>query len=348
MSPFWKNAILSIFLIPIFFILGWILSGTEISEEEFSRLDGKREIRVESSGYNRRAGNLVLVQLEFDPEYYSREDRFRSWLEKPLLLAKEKGWLDKTTLVIYPAEIGNYLFLLNQRKEVFRSENEIDAWNSSLWISRLSPFRAGVAAFSEEETRFKIAKKSEETYERIFSELSKLYGVHILAGTIALPGPKITEKGLEIHPGNWEERGFLFGPDGKIYGVSTPRKKVRSGSVFSELVAGSDSAQEEFWIASPPFAKVGVLFGNAIRVPETEDAVKKTFVSRWIVFGSKEGDGQIRDWFSKAGFESSGQVLFFGSIWKEAFSGTSFIKTRYGNLEPKESLKGPALLNLYL
>ncbi|TGK21240.1 hypothetical protein EHO61_05195 [Leptospira fluminis] len=348
MSPFWKNAILSIFLIPIFLIVGWILSGTEISEEEFSPLDGKREIRAESSGYNRRAGNLLLVQLEFDPKYYSREDRFRSWLEKPLLLAKEKGWLDKTTLVVYPAEIGNYLFLLNQRKEIFTTENEIEAWNSSLRFSRLSPFRVGVAVFSEEETRFKIAKKSEEAYERIFSELSKLYGVHILAGTIALPGPKMTEKGLEIHPGNWEERGFLFGPDGKIYAASTPRKKVRAGSVSSELVAGADSVQEELWVASPPFAKVGILFGNGIRIPETEDAVKKTFVSRWVVFGAQEGDGQVRDWFSKAGFESSGQVLFSGSIWKETFSGASFIKTRYGNLEPKEGPKGPALLNLYL
>lgn len=134
MNPFWRNAIASLFLVPIFFGIGWLLSGKTIGDEDFISGLPRNEIRFYSSGYNRKSGNILLLQLEFKPEYYSKEDRLRDWLEKPLIIAKEKGLLDKSTIVVYPPEIGNYLFLVGQRSEVFQAESEIGSWKRAVFL----------------------------------------------------------------------------------------------------------------------------------------------------------------------------------------------------------------------
>ncbi|EQA35377.1 hypothetical protein LEP1GSC047_1560 [Leptospira inadai serovar Lyme str. 10] len=348
MNPFWRNAIASLFLIPIFLGIGWLLSGKTLGEEDFISGLPQNEIGSYSSGFNRKSGNILLLQLEFKPEYYSKEDRLRTWLEKPLIIAKENGWLDKSTVVVYPPEIGNYLFLIGRRSEVFQAESEIGSWKRTIFFTRISYDGLRNGLLFEDEIAHFLAKISAERYRRIFGTLSKTYGVTIVAGSIILPSPKIAEDLISIGPGNWEERSYLFTPDGKLYNGSLKRTKFKDGSLSSYLSSQSDRIESEVWTIPFHFAKLGFLYGEEFGPPEMEDIVRKTFVTRWIALGSPTEEGKFREWISKSNFETSGEISFFGKAWDRRLPGTSFIKTRYGIPEPKESGKGTVLLNIYL
>ncbi|EQA46018.1 hypothetical protein LEP1GSC050_3240 [Leptospira broomii serovar Hurstbridge str. 5399] len=348
MNPFWRNAIASLFLIPIFLGIGWLLSGKTIGEGEFISGLPQSGIQFYSSGFNRKSGNILLLRLEFKPEYYSKEDRLRTWLEKPLIIAKEKDLLDKSTVVVYPPEIGNYLFLMGQRSEVFQADSEIGSWKRAVFFTRISYGGLRNRLLFEDEIANFLAKTSVERYQRIFATLSKTYGVNIVAGSIILPSPKIMEDLISISPGNWEERAYLFTPDGRLYNGSLKRTKFKDGSLSSYLNSQPNKIESEVWTIPFNFAKIGFLNGEEFGSPEMEDIVKKTFVSRWIALGSPTEEGKFREWISKSNFETSGEISFFGTAWGRKLPGTSFIKTRYGNPEPKESGKGTILLNIYL
>ncbi len=343
MSPFFRNAIASLVLVPILLFAGWVLSPTPLSDEEFQARLPKKEIKNLSLGWDRRSGNLLLVQLDFKSEYFSKEDRLRNWLEEPLLLAKEKGWLQNSTLVVYPPEIGNYLFLIDSRKEILDSSTESGAWNLYLFFRRILPKNLSIL-FSAESASFAVAEESTERYQRIFGSLAKIHGVQILAGSICLPSPLIKEGKLLIQPGNWEERAYIFDSGGKLTEGSLLRVRSRD----SNQTANSENIHPNVWVANLSFGRIGVLFSEDLKSPELEDAVKKTYISKWVGLGSIEDEGKFREWVKNSSFETSGQVQFSGKAWDYEFPAKSFAKTRYGSPEPGEGQKGNLLINIFL
>lgn len=345
MSPFVRNALASLVLVPIFAFIGWLLSGVSLSEEEFQKRISKKEIKSVSLGWDRRSGNLLIVQLEFKPEYFTREDRFRAWLEEPLAIAKEKGWLQNSTIVTFPPEIGNYIFLMDSRKELLDSENIDSAWNWALFFQRIS-LKNFSHILNGEAVSFEIAQDSKERYERIFGDLAKMYGVSILAGSICLPSPEVKEGKLSIKPGEWQERAYIFDPSGKFLEGSLLRTSTQKSE--SVPVAGSEKEiLPEVWVANLPSGRLGILFTEDLKSPQMEEIVKKTYVSKLIGLGSQEDEGKFREWIKNSSFESSGQVQFSGKVWNQEFPAKSFAKTRYGSPEPIEGQKGNLIINIF-
>ncbi|TGK07030.1 hypothetical protein EHO59_02635 [Leptospira semungkisensis] len=347
MSPFVRNAVISFLLLPIFLFIGWILSGTGLSDEDFQNRISKKETKTVTLGWDRRSGNLLLVQLEFKPEYFTREDRLRAWLEEPLLLAKEKGWLQKTTIVAYPPEIGNYFFLIDSRKEILDADKEHSAWNMAVFFQRILPTNLASFSIGEDTSTFQIADSSKERYQRIFSTLSKIYGVQILAGSICLPSPEVKEGKLLIRPGNWEERAYIFDSEGKFAEGSLLRTRSRDMEIEKNSQTNPNEIPPNIWVANLSFGRIGVVFTEDLKSPALDEMVKKTYISKWIGLGSVEDEGKFREWIKNSSFESSGQVQFSGKTWDYEFPGKSFAKTRYGSPEPLEGQKGNLLINIF-
>lgn len=342
MSPFARNAIASLILVPLFAFIGWILSGVPLSDEDFRTGPPKKEFKNVSLGWDRRSGNLLILQLDFKPEYFTREDRLRAWLEEPLAFANEKGWLQKSTLVVYPPEIGNYLFLMGSRKEILNQATESSAWSRNLFFQRFLFKNVKGLHLSEDSISYSSAEESKERYQRIFSSLAKIYGVDILAGSIRLPSPSAKEGILSIQPGNWEERAYIFNSEGKLIEGSL----LKNGSrIFGPESKGNVS---NVWVANVGFGRIGISFTEDLKNPDFEEASKKTYVSRWIGLGSVEDEGKFKDWIKNSSFETSGQIQFSGKAWDYEFPGKSFAKTRYGTPEPSDAQKGTILINIYL
>ncbi|TGL60944.1 hypothetical protein [Leptospira sarikeiensis] len=340
MSPFVRNVIASLFLVPIFVFLGWLLSGVSLSEEEFQKRITKKETKLVSLGWDRRSGNLLIVQLEFKPEYFTKEDRFRAWLEEPLLVAKEKGWLQNSTIVAFPPEIGNYLFLMDSRKELLDLETEDSAWDWAIFFKRILPKNLFQHLFNGEAVSLQIAEDSKERYERIFGNLARMYGVQILAGSICLPSPEIKEGKLSIKEGEWQERAYIFDSSGKFLEGSLLRTNSHKSLPEKEILP-------EVWVANLSSGRLGVVFTEDLKSPQLEELVKKTYVSKWIGLGSEEDEGKFREWIKNSSFESSGQIQFSGKGWNREFPAKSFAKTRYGSPEPIEGQKGNLIINIF-
>lgn len=100
MSPFWKNATVSLILIPVFLGIAYIFSGKQISSEQYNKLTQK-EYQVLSNGYDRNAGNIVVIQPEWKLENFSSEERFLKSIELPLKQARQKGFLKKAPLLFF-------------------------------------------------------------------------------------------------------------------------------------------------------------------------------------------------------------------------------------------------------
>lgn len=342
MSPFARNALASLILVPILIFFGWILSGAVLDDEEFLARTPKKEIKTVSLGWDRRSGNFLIVQLDFKPEYFTREDRLRAFLEEPLNIAKEKGWLQKSTLVVYPPEIGNYLFLTGSRREILESGTETSAWDLHFLFRKFSPDSLRFLLSRKENLELQISKESLEKYERVFSALAKMYEVQILAGSICLPSPTLKDSKISIQLGAWEERAYIFDTDGKILDGSLLRTKPRGE------VSGTQNSPPQVWVANLNSGRAGILFSEDLKSPELEEAVKKTYVGKWIGLGSVEDEGKFKEWIKNSSFESGALAEFSGKAWDYEFPGKSFAKTRYGSPEPLEGQKGNLLINIYL
>ncbi|WP_125169840.1 hypothetical protein [Leptospira perolatii] len=343
---------LSLFLFPIFLGIGWYITESPLNDLDFQSIGHPEETKTLSVGFNRKGGNVLLVQPEFHPEYYSREDRFEAWIESFLRLAKGKGWIEKSTLVVYPPEIGNYFFLHDQRREVFFSPNEIEAWEKVSFYRSISWRELSNGSFTKVQVEHSIAKEMFDTYVRIFSNLSRLYNAFIIGGSILLPPLEIQGTEIKLSEGKWEEKVFLFKPDGTFSLVQIKKDNYRSNSLGEYLNQGVSRnvspVTEKLGIVQFPFARFGFLFKEDFKDPSLSEAIRKTFVSRWIALGSVQDDGLFQDWAKQSNLETTAQVIFSGTGFKTDFPGNSFVKSRYGVPEPKPEAKGPYLINLYL
>ncbi|XDD50340.1 hypothetical protein AB3N59_00515 [Leptospira sp. WS92.C1] len=348
MTPFWKNAITSLILIPIFLGIASIFSGKEVSTEQYNVLNHK-EYPILIAGYDRNAGNVLVIQPEWKLEDFSSEERYLKSIEAPLKQAEQKGLLKKNTLVVFPPHMGSFLYFMNARQEVFKQKTLEEAWS---FLKLENSFKDTIGWI--------IGKKSDpyqkvsSSYQRIFSNLSRTYGVFILPGSVFLPDG-IFENGNFIpnQNGDWKEFAFLFQPDGKISKETLSRKpseiwkknlsQLNPGGNVSGNVAETSLITIQF-----PFARFGIFYLEDFKDPAFQEKVKKTFVSRIIAIGEESSEAQLKDWAVKSNFESTIRVIPSGVLLDRNYGGGSYVKTRYGAPTPGVNSREPLILNLFL
>nr|OCA01295.1 Uncharacterized protein A9P81_0516 [Leptospira interrogans serovar Copenhageni/Icterohaemorrhagiae] len=201
MILFWKNVAASFILIPIFLGIAYIFSGKQISSEQYNPLT-RKEYQILTNGYDRNAGNVVVIQPEWRLENFSSEERFLKFVEAPLKQAKQNGLLKKNTLVVFPPHTGSFLYFLNSRQEVFKKANLEEAFH---FIKLEILFKSIFGLNTEQKPN------PSSTYLRIFSNLSRTYGVYILPGSILTPIEN-SNPDFKI----WQEVVYIFDPNKQI------------------------------------------------------------------------------------------------------------------------------------
>ncbi|MBM9579098.1 hypothetical protein JWG45_18280 [Leptospira sp. 201903070] len=348
MTPFWKNTIASLILIPIFLGIAFIFSGKEISSEQYAALK-RKEYQILTAGYDRNAGNILVIQPEWRLEDFSSEERFLKSFENPIKQAKQKGLIKKNTLVVLPSHTGSFLYFLNARREVFSAPNLERAF---FLLSLEIRFKNWIGLITGQKTD--PYSKISSTYQRIFSNLSRTYGIYLLPGSILLPGARLEDGNLTSNSeGEWKEFAFLFEPDGKIakeflsHNPSEIWKKDLSK--FTENNFSSLEEDDRSLITFQfPFARFGIFYLEEFKNPEFQDKIKKTFVSRIIAIGEESSETFLKEWATKSNFESTIRVIPSGSLIDQEYEGGSYVKTRYGAPTPGVNSREPLILNLFL
>ncbi|ABJ74842.1 hypothetical protein [Leptospira borgpetersenii] len=349
MSPFWKNATVSLILIPVFLGIAYIFSGKQISSEQYNKLTQK-EYQVLSNGYDRNAGNIVVIQPEWKLENFSSEERFLKSIELPLKQARQKGFLKKSTLVVFPPHTGSFLYFLNSRQEVFRSNTLEEAFN----FIKLEIFLKSTIG-SNTTRKSNPYEEASAAYLRIFSNLSKTYGVYILPGSILMPIGKVDPE--SPNPEVWQEVVYIFDPnkqislkDNILTRTPTAMWMKNLAALRSPEIANASGVMEDksLTIYQFPFARFGIFYLDDFKNPEFQEKVKKTFVSRLIAIGENSSETQLKEWATKSNIESTIRTIPSGSFLDKNYGGGSYIKTRYGFPTPGVNSREPLLLNLFL
>ncbi|MDV6234116.1 hypothetical protein CH379_000520 [Leptospira ellisii] len=359
MTPFWKNTIAALVLLPIFFIIAVLFSGKPISDEQYNSVP-RKEYQILSAGYDRNAGNVLAIQPEWRLEDFSSEERFLKSLEAPLKQAQQKGLIKKNTLVVFPAHTGSFLYFLHSRRDVFKRsglEEAFQVLRYDLFLRRSVDRLSGETKDSVYETA--------RVYRRIFSNLARTYSVYLLAGSI-VSGETALETILkeekngnvfsETENGEWEEISLLFQPDGKtakeILHRPASENWKRYLSVFQGNVPSTTSSapatDNPLITFQFPFARFGIFYLENLKDEEFQERVKKTFVSRIVAIGETSSETFLKDWASKSNFESTVRIVPSGSYLDLNYGGGSYIKTRYGAPAPGVNSREPLILNLFL
>ncbi|UTW57373.1 hypothetical protein KFE96_10950 [Kordiimonas sp. SCSIO 12603] len=174
---------------------------------------------TESFGTNTQKGNVVGIEPFMVPLDYATPARFEAKIGGYIKEAQGKGWINEGTIILLPEHIGTWLAATNSGTRVYNASSTFAAMRP-LIFQNLLQFLKNLyifdntdnvsAAFLRTQT-----KQTARAINTVFSNLSKKYGVTIVAGSSALMTPGVYPNALTYGHGPIFNTGFVFGPDGK-------------------------------------------------------------------------------------------------------------------------------------
>ena len=201
-------------IITLYFL--WAYSERELVENNVET----GELYFSEQGDSLSGSNFIAIQAFMLPQDYQSEITFYNKLDFYLQQAKLKNWLSNKTIVVFPEYLGTWLVVAEEKQSIYRNKT-IEQGLSTMVLSNIFSF-VKAYMFAKEEDRVKDAvfrmkaQKMATIYSKVFSQLSKKYGVYIVGGSIILPKPVVENNKITVGKGNLFNISFLFHPDGKI------------------------------------------------------------------------------------------------------------------------------------
>lgn len=166
---------------------------------------------------------LIGIEPYLTQFQYSTEEAFYLEVSRYLNRAKSEGYIIKdNTVVILPEYIGTWFAITEEDKSLFADDSLESAMTGLVKnhiFSFLTTYLFGKshAEDSLKETLFRIkAKSMAKIYQSVFSRLAREYGVAIIAGSIILPQPKVSNGTIIVTDGPLENVSFYFHSDGSV------------------------------------------------------------------------------------------------------------------------------------
>ncbi|WP_026953717.1 hypothetical protein [Algoriphagus vanfongensis] len=182
--------------------------------------------------------NVVAIQPMMEVADYLTQDRYFRKLELYLEKAKSEGLIKYKTIVVLPEHIGSLLFLSGEKHKLAEKATYKEV-EDILLLSNIFDFSVAYLQSDEEQNRKHAAilrmksKAMSEVYFQTFSTLAKTYQVHLVAGSITLAGPYVSDGQL------------LTDFEQPLYNISLvfdPEGELLQGPVFKKSIALSDSS----------------------------------------------------------------------------------------------------------
>lgn len=218
------------------------------------RLDEIKEI-----GRDNHRGNLLGIQPFMIPSDYATEDIFSTKLDSYLTIARQKGWLTKGTIVVWPEGLATWLICTGEGQAVYQAPTMSRAMRA-LVLNHALPFARNLMSAREKDKvtasllRTK-AKAMAHLYQATFSKLSQQYAVTMVAGSIWLPSPHVKEGRIEVGNGPLYHVSAIYGPDGLAH-TCLVRKAFLSPTEMPFIASGS---VVDLPVFNTPAGKLGVL-----------------------------------------------------------------------------------------
>ncbi|MCU1748788.1 nitrilase-related carbon-nitrogen hydrolase [Pseudomonas sp. 6D_7.1_Bac1] len=326
-------------------------------------------------------GNLLGIQPELFPTDYQSPEHLHRKLAAYLQQARERGLLNEKTIVVLPEHIGTWLMVSGEKDELYQADTLDDAMNWLAVSNPLSFFRALISAkgdnrLDDAHLRMK-AKSMAKQYQTLFGGLAKEFGVTLVAGSIVLPEPSVSDGTLNIGRGALYNSSLVFGRDGLPIGQ--PQRQL--SPAFDEQGLTQPSADQVINVIDTPAGRLGVLIGNDSWYPDNyrklNDQGAQLIAVPAFVKGRGAWDKPWRGYKGpltpseirlKPGELSEGQawhrltltsqrpisqanagvsVFLRGQFWDQGSAGQSFLSSNGQHFADREA-HGARLLNIWL
>ncbi|MGZ0716374.1 carbon-nitrogen hydrolase family protein [Pseudomonas palleroniana] len=213
-------------------------------------------------------GNLLGIQPELFPADYQSLERLHLKLAAYLQKARDQGLINSKTVVVLPEHIGTWLMLGGEKNELYQAIHLKDAMN---WLSASNPFlfaRAWLSATGDNRMddaylRMKASAMARD-YQTLFGGLAKEFGVTLVAGSIALPNPNVSQGQLQIGLGALYNASLVFGADGTPLGQ--PQRQLYP--IYDERGFIQPGAEDVVSVVDTPAGRLGVLVGSDSWYPD--------------------------------------------------------------------------------
>ena len=213
-------------------------------------------------------GNLLGIQPELFPADYQSLERLHLKLAAYLQNARDQGLINDKTIVVLPEHIGTWLMLTGEKNEVYQALHLKEAMN---WLSISNPVqfvRAWISATGADRMddaylRMKAPAMARD-YQVLFGGLAKEFGVTLVAGSIALPNPSISQRQLQIGHGALYNASVVFAADGLPIG--DPQRQLYPIYDEREFIQPGD--ENVVSVVDTPAGRLGVLVGSDSWYPD--------------------------------------------------------------------------------
>ncbi|EPJ96964.1 carbon-nitrogen hydrolase family protein [Pseudomonas sp. CFII68] len=326
-------------------------------------------------------GNLLGIQPELFPTDYQSPERLHRKLAAYLQAARDQGLLNAKTVVVLPEHIGTWLMVGGEKDELYQATTLKEAMN---WLAVSNPLafiQALVSAQGDNRLgdaylRMK-AERMAHDYQALFGGLAKEFGITLVAGSIVLPEPSVSDGELKVGRGALYNSSLVFGSDGRPIGQP---QRQRHPVFEQQDVLGADHPGAPRVIDTPA-GRLGVLIGSDSWYPlhyrQLNDQGAQLIAVPAFIIGRDTWD---KPWSGykglstpsevslKPGEVSEGQawhrltltgqlpisqarggvsVFLRGQFWDSGSAGQSFI-SHNGQHFPDGNARGARLLNLWL
>ena len=213
-------------------------------------------------------GNLLGIEAELYPTDYQDLNRLHRKLAAWLQQARDQGLLNDKTLVVLPEHIGTWLMLTGEKNEVYQALHAKEAMN---WLSVSNPLlfaRAWISATGDNRTddaylRMK-AQDMARDYQVLFGGLAKEFGVTLVAGSITLPNPSVSQGQLQVGHGALYNASVVFAADGLPIG--DPQRQLYP--IYDERGFIQPGDENVVSVVDTPAGRLGVLVGSDSWYPD--------------------------------------------------------------------------------
>lgn len=213
-------------------------------------------------------GNLLGIQPELFPADYQSLERLHLKLAAYLQKARDQGLVNDKTIVVLPEHIGTWLMVSGEKNELYQATNLKDAMN---WLSASNPLlflRALISAKGDDRIddaylRMKAPAMARD-YQVLFGGLAKEFGVTLVAGSIALPNPSVSQGQLQIGHGALYNTSVVFDRDGLP--VGQPQRQLYP--IFDERGFIEPGDENTVSVVDTPAGRLGILIGSDSWYPD--------------------------------------------------------------------------------
>ena len=342
------------------------------------------DLRIElaiNDGVNNDRGNLLGIEPDLSPRDFQSLALIHRKLAAYLNTARDAGLVNDKTVVVLPEHIGTWLMFRGEKNELYQAANLNDAMH---WLAISNPLaftRAWLRADGESRTndarlRMKASNMAAD-YQTLFGGLAKEFGVTLVAGSIALPEPRIDNGKLLPGSGPLYNSSVVFDRTG----VALGNPQLQLLPTYEEQSYIQPGPDHELNVVDTPAGRLGILIGSDSWYPENyrtlnEKGVQLIAVPAFIVgkttwdkpwggyksvstpseISLKPGEVTEGDAWHRLTLISSlpsstaeaGMTVFLrGKFWDKHSTGQGFI-SRNGQTSPDQPVSGARLLNLWL